>query len=729
MSYSKVKYTYTSGGSTTFSYSNIDVLGAGADPVSEQLDVYLNDALLVLTLDYTINTGAETITLTSRVTSGMATGSVIVIQRSTKLNDRYVDWTNNAGIDETDLDLEGDQHLFIEQELSDELDLTMKKNVSETYWDGQFLPSVNCSPATDGSGWTTLNQVQNLLAGGETASLGEFNDWCFEGNGTNDDFLLSGAASNTTVENLMVSINGVTLCPCGTTRINTDVAGAKASGLIESTSAGVTGTRSYHISQFNTFTSGRESALAGTDYKVNLEYYAHTISGSMPGGVPANGSTFRGTKAQLLAWLATWSDDVTNMVVSYDADVVGIDVGYTWDQTTRTLTITPPPAVGDDICVRQITGTVAVDLGNLSLDGSELQNDSIGLRHIDMAGETYYTGDESSATASSWPAGTDKILLINTDGSPYLGLINSTFITNFTSAVTAIRLNQLTVPNGSVNMNSNKIINVQAGTNSTDAVNYAQVSSIINNNLPAITDRMKYGEPPNGSGTAPDFYFNTNQTTVAGGSRTSTGSHFNDSVAGTVPRLVEYDQTFPTLNDTNCLAKLGFFPRSIKIVLAGRFGRRNNGTNANPNWFVGGSDTNYYWMYDKLILEEFNGFDDYDIVNQSPVITDNSAVKVRKYYLNQPTRIGKKDGGDPGGVAVDNPSGTGWILDDLDAALYIEQGGSYRVWLALSSGAPFSTRWNTLAFRNYSQTSDTADAGNIGAIQIFASRGGNPIAI
>lgn len=675
MSYSKVKYTYTSGGSTTFSYSNVDVLGAGADPVSEQLDVYLNDALLVLTLDYTINTGAETITLTSRVTSGMVTGDVVVIQRTTKLNDRYVDWTNNAGIDETDLDLEGDQHLFIEQELSDELGRTLKKNVSETYWEGQSLPSNNCAPATTGSGWVTLDQVNNLINGGDTATLGTVNDWCFNGDGTTDDFLLTGSASNTTVENLMVSINGVTLCPCGTTRINTDVAGAKASGLIESTSAGVTGTRSYHISQFNTFASGRESALAGTDYKVSLEYYAHTISGSMPGGVPANGSTFRGTKAQMLAWLATWSDNVTNMVVSYDADVVGIDTGYTWNQATRTLSITPPPAVNDDICVRQLTGTVAVDLLDLSLDGSELADDSIGLRHIDMVGDTYYQAAEGSGTANTWPANSDKILVINADGSPYLGLINTSFIADFTTAVTGFRLNQFTTPNASVNMNTQKITNLQAGSSSGDAVNFTQLSTT-NSNVTTIQNRLKYD-----AGVAPDVFFNNwnNNRSLSSGDQ-------YDPYSAVGCRLEQAQ------GDSNILFK-GFRPRFIVIRLHGAL---------NEIGTANAIDRTTYCEWQYMLPNEDNNFTTAS-TPYTPYTTEFFDGTIRRIYqLPAPRNLIDTNGnfGFP-----DNTTNACWLI--------CEEGGQKRVWLRIKRASNGT----------YAQLNAYNSATGTGSISVFATKG------
>lgn len=668
MAYSKVKYSYTSGGSTTFSYANIDVLGAGADPVSEQLDVYLNDALLVLTLDYTINTGAETITLTSRVTTGMVTGDVVVIQRTTKLNDRYVDWTNNAGIDESDLDLEGDQHLFVEQELSDELDLTLKKNVSETYWEGQSLASNNCLPATTGSGWVTLDQVNNLINGGDTATLGTVNDWCFTGDGTTDDFLLTGSASNTTVDNLFVAINGVTLCPCGTTSINTDVAGAKASGLIESTSAGVTGTRSYHISQFNTFASGRESALAATDYNVNLEYYAHTISGSMPGGIPADGSTFRGTKAALLAWLNTWSDDVTNMVVSYDADVVGIDTGYTWDQASRTLTITPAPEVGDDICVRQLTGTVAVDLPDLSLDGSELANDSIGLRHIDMIGETYYIADENSGTTNTWPTSSgDKLLVINSNGSPYLGLINTSFIANWSAGVTAFRLNQFTVPNASVNMNTQKIINLQAGSASSDAVNWSQLSTT-NTNITNIQNSLKYD-----TGVAPDVFFNNY-------SNVRSGLPSNDPYAGTGCRLEQAP------NDSNYLFK-GFVPRFIIIRM---YGSLANATNQSA------VDSTFNVEFQVMLAENENGFAAYT--------TETYDGTTRRIYKLPKPKDFNDDGGTLGWEGIDNND---------TAQLICEMTGQKRVWLRIKNGVVYQQLY----------AYGTSPGSGIGSISVLAMKG------
>jgi hypothetical protein len=718
MAYSKVKYTYTSGGSTTFSYSNVDVLGAGADPVSEQLDVYLNDALLVLTLDYTINTGTETITLTSRVASGMVTGDVVVIQRDTKLNDRYVDWTNNAGIDESDLDLEGDQHLFIEQELSDELDLALKKNVSETYWDGQFLPSANCSPATDGSGWTTLNQVQNLLAGGETASLGTINVWCFDGTGSQSSFLLNGAASNTNVNNLFVSLDGITLCPC-----DDDVPfslllerAATAAATRETTFSSLTGAINSAWDSALTGEIDGINQLFGRPYTGNpanndkfpgiVVYYEVKVTSRDAGSgpVPTIPTTFVGTASECQAFLDSWTDqgatDTHSGTIRYH-HVEAPEFGYTYDAATRALTITPAPPQGVSICVRQLTGTVAVDLGNLSLDGSELQNDSIELRHIDMAGETYYIGDESTATANSWPAATKKLLVINNDGTPYLGLINSSFITNFTSAVTTVRLNQLTVPNASVNMNTNKITNLLAGTAGGDAVNWTQLNAV---QLSADTTKARtvYGGSTAGN-IAPDLYYNS-----ASNIRLTYNGDTNDYLRLTLnqncPPVRMVETAAEGFTDNNCMLRAAFRPRWLKFIAAGEwFGKRND----NGNLINGDGGTTYTWLWDVDLWEIENGFAPF-----STTTLNNNTVRV--YSLPRPQRITISDGA-VGNVYPMN-------LTKTNAKLYVESelGSTFRVWLELKGTESATSVYYVL--RNPS-TVNGADTFNYGSIQLIACKG------
>jgi hypothetical protein len=215
MAYSRIKYVWQSG-AKQFVYSNIQMLGAGADPEEQQLKVYLNSQLLTYLTDYTINTTTNTITIIGFVANAMAAGDIVAIERDTKKDDRYVDWTNNAGIDESDLDLEGDQLLFIAQEAIDESNTALRKTPSETRWDGENISSINCGPAVEGSGWTTLDQVNNLIAGLDTATVTTTNQWCFDGTGSQVDFYLNGAPSSTTANNLFVSIDGLTLCPCDT---------------------------------------------------------------------------------------------------------------------------------------------------------------------------------------------------------------------------------------------------------------------------------------------------------------------------------------------------------------------------------------------------------------------------------------------------------------------------------------------------------------------------------
>jgi hypothetical protein len=445
-------------------------------------------------------------------------------------------------------------------------------------------------------------------------------------------------------------------------------------------------------------------------------------------------STFYGTYQECYDEIESWETTQTITLSVTWHRLEGTSFRYSYTGTSKMLTFTSAPPLGSSICVRQLIGTVAVQAELGSVGSDEIANNAIKKKHLNFVGDEYRRYD-NSANSTVWPAEAGNLIVINQDGSVRLDLIDASFIRGFNASVRTNRLDLMAVPTLSVNMNNQKIINVQAGTSSTDAVNYGQISSIINTSLPSITNRIRYGEPPNGSGAAPDYYFNTNQTTASGGSRTSTGSNLNDSVAGTVPRLVEFDQTQPILDDSNCLAKLGFFPRSIRLILAGVFAKKQGAANVpnQQNLVVELSSTQYYYIFDKLILEECNGFETYDVVNESPVtITDAPGIKVRQYYFDEPIQIGKKNASssNPGQVAIAYPDSGSWTWTYPKGSLYIEQGGSYRVWVIIRHmDSDVATRYKTMVFRNYSQVSGTVDGNNPGAIQILASRGGNPIAI
>ena len=662
MAYSYVRYTLTSGnmGTNSFSYSAFQTLGSGADPENTQFNVFWGDSELVLDTDYTVNTTTNTVTFLSPVTADWVEGDVIAIKRDTKKDDRYVDWTNNAGIDETDLDLEGDQLLFIAQEAWDEAQNALRKNAAGTKWYGQGLESYNCAPATLGSGWVTLDQVNNLINGGDTATLGETNEWCFTGDGTTDDFVLNGAAANTDVGNLIISIDGRLLCPCDPINVDTDLAAALDDGTTLVTGVGITNTRGNHATGFVSSCSGvAEAALALLDLTVGLEYHA-IVTASPGGSFPAVNFEIRGDKDTILDWINGWPNNVDNISVTYDSYPVGYSVGYTWTQATRTVTFTNPPADGADICIRQLTGTVAVDLADVSLDGSEIQDDAITIDHLDFAAGTAY-----------------RVLKVDAAGDPSVGTITSAYISDFTAAVQSLQWRTMIAPTSSVSMGTQKITNLQAGVDAGDGVNFGQ--------LTAATDRIddletaQSASGPNSGytssvtvGIQPDLWYNN--ASNSRGVITGDGS-------------ITACNTEATADDNQVLLR-GFVPRWVKIYVYGCLARVSDSV-------VRADNVNHEWEFYNWDAE--NGLTNYTTEGNK-----------RVYLLRKPWKMNPTPSLDYPHTNVDS---------EANFYLVIEQVSPWRVWFRMKDDSSA-----VLKVTRYGQA--VGDVATLpGSLQVVASKG------
>lgn len=684
MAYSRVKHVVDAAtvGTKTFSYSGFATLGVGADPEIDQFKVYLDNQLLTKNTHYTINSTNNTITLIGTVASALTQNQVVAIERDTRKISRYVNWTNNAGIDESDLDLDGDQLLFIAQEAIDEAETALRKNPSGTRWDGEGIPSTNCAPALDGTGWTTLNQVYNLIEGAETGTIGTVNSWCFDGNGSTTTYLLTGAATNTTADSLFVTMDGITLCPC-----DDDV----PFSLLLERAAAAAATRETNFSNIsNSINSTWDSALTSEIDGINqlfgrpnndkfpgiVVYYEIKVTSRDTGSgpIPTVPTTFIGTASECQAFLDSWTDqgstDTHSGTIRYH-HLEGTEYGYTYNSTTNILTFSSAPPLGASICIRQVTGTVAVDITDLSLDGSELMNGAIELRHLNMNGETYYVYDKSTnTTASVWPSNTNKVLVFDSTGSSYLGLLNKTFIHGWDSEITSFRLNQFTVPNASVNMNTNKIINLLAGSSNNDAVNFGQMNTAITTADTVITNRLKYS-----TGVAPDVFFN-NYNNVRLNKPTE------DPYTGTGCRLEQAP------NDANYLFK-GFIPRFIIIRLYGALG----------------NSTSPYTRTDSTVDIEFQMMLPSADQNFTPYTEEVYGGTTRRVYNLPKPRDFNDDRGNFGYEGV----------DDADTIqLICEQTGDMRVWLRLKNGAIYQQLYK------YNTSSGNTE---FGSISVFAMKG------
>ena len=668
MALSNVVYELTSSnmGTNSFSYSAFRTLGAGADPEADQFGVFWQDAELVKDTDYTVNTTLNTVSFLSPVTNDWVEGEYIAIKRNTKKDFRYVDWTDNAGITEQDLDLDGDQLLFIAQEAWDETQNALRKNPTRTFWAGQSLPSTNCAPAMTGSGWVTLDQVNNLINGGDTGNLSGVNVWCFTGDGSTTDFVLNGASPNTSKENLMVTVNGLTICFCDDPVIFEHHTAAQAYVVLSEssiTSVNMVGSlKAAWISALNDLVDDTDAAL-DTDANVLSEKDRLTMTVRYIVRVDAVGGTpqdppleFVGTQAECLAYLNTFTGATySGWLRVYD--IQDVNLKYTWDQETRTLSFTNPPWRDTDICIRQLTGTVAVDLADVSLDGSELQDDSITLRHLDF--------DTGSAI---------RLLKIDASGNPSAGTITSGWITDFAAAVQSLEWRTLAVPTSAVSMNTQKITNLQAGSSGNDAVNYGQHSGVATR-VTSLETQVAAGAAGHNStsgtptiGVQPDLYYN-NSTNIRNGL---------DGGVATTACTAQLG-----FGDENVLMR-GFIPRWIKFMIHGDI--VNNTTNSR--------------VEEGVHLEfEFINWDTEN--NFNPVYITEEAGTRRVYRLNRPRNLNNNYGN------FDYPGS----LDHDSFELCIEQVSPWRTWLRIVDSGQFC------------RVTKQDDSALPGSIQVIASKG------
>lgn len=226
--YSQMSYTINADMVATpvFSYGNINLLDSANNDIgnlthNDQLFVYLNSVLLSKLSEYTVNSNTEQIT----VSATLEVGDVLVIKRETKIDARYVDFTNGSNLDESTLDLDSLQLFHLIQEIYDQaVTGGMTLNLVDLCWDGQGYRTCNFSPATTNSGLTTLAQVQGLIAGAEIANVDNINYWEFTGNGSITSFSLTSAPQISEEKELWVWVDGVIQDPI--TSYTVDTSGA-----------------------------------------------------------------------------------------------------------------------------------------------------------------------------------------------------------------------------------------------------------------------------------------------------------------------------------------------------------------------------------------------------------------------------------------------------------------------------------------------------------------------
>lgn len=189
-------YTVTDASDKTYYYGDISLLDSSIASASQQIDVYLTpistgiQRLLVHSTDYDFTSNANNVTLLGSVATNLAVGDVVVIERSTQASSLYTTFIGLNNLRSVNVQNAMDQLLHLIQENSTTGSNALTKSIDKTNWQGQGLRSTNCSAATTGSGWTTLAQVNALIAGGEVATTADQNYKEYTGDGSTTTFPL-----------------------------------------------------------------------------------------------------------------------------------------------------------------------------------------------------------------------------------------------------------------------------------------------------------------------------------------------------------------------------------------------------------------------------------------------------------------------------------------------------------------------------------------------------------
>lgn len=148
---------------------------------------------------------------------------------------------------------------------------------------------------------------------------------------------------------------------------------------------------------------------------------------------------------------------------------------------------TAPPD-GSKIEIRIFKGVVVGFIADGSLDGDELADDSIGLRHLNIG------------------AGVDlRVLVFDTDGDPAGRVLVHTDISDFDAGVRTNSLNQMATAAANVSMGLNQITQLSAGTGAFHAVNKSQMEAYIDGRLLAEQQSVEDDLPTSVSGSFTDI--------------------------------------------------------------------------------------------------------------------------------------------------------------------------------------------------------------------------------
>lgn len=510
MAYSYV--TFTGDGSTTvYSYAALEMFPNTFLTHQSQLEVYVDGVLQTVTTHWSVtNSTTKQITFTT----APALAATVKIARSTQKDERLHEWTSGAIITANDLNNNDQQQFFIAQELVDGIDDSVTTTPAGDKWDFEGKPTYNGAPAEDGSGFTTLNQVNALLDGSLVGTFDEVDSFKFTGDGSTVNFDLTGVErTGLTADAVLVQINGIMQDPDVFTPSHTPGSyGSSQSTKWKYATLSYTDFKSG--SSYNPTVVGNNSVLTFADLaasEVALAYYirigtqftggAPTITPTYTDGTTSIATTFAGVAADTpylekltqaaqniqndgsglfkidlttvgtIAGLAAGTLEVgvlvsstSNAVTSVSGGSTGTVYKYTLSYVSGTprITFNTAPASGDVIVVRVLSGTFQGRIEDGSITTDMLADDSVTAAKINVGAGT---------------AG--RVLIFDASGDGTASVPTASNISDFDTQVRTSRLDQLAIPTADVDVNNNKITNLATGTLSTDAVTKAQLDAAV----------------------------------------------------------------------------------------------------------------------------------------------------------------------------------------------------------------------------------------------------------
>ena len=158
--------SYSGDGSTTaFAFGSIALLQEALVPAANQIEVYLGGTLQPAST-YTINPISSELTFVTAPSAGV----LIRIQRNTKEDARYVDWTNSTNLNQEQLNLDSDQLLFLTQENTDSNEASIRRG-SDNNWDAEGVRIGNIEDGLDNLDAVNVQQLNAAVFGGTPGTV------------------------------------------------------------------------------------------------------------------------------------------------------------------------------------------------------------------------------------------------------------------------------------------------------------------------------------------------------------------------------------------------------------------------------------------------------------------------------------------------------------------------------------------------------------------------------